>query len=103
MPVVGLGGRSFPGVFCFSGGLEGRKCTLPRTMHVDRSFSQSTISFSPFLATYFPVTDFLFFVIVFGTLLFTHLEQLTPEIYVRVPLGFCLVLVYPRLSVLPGI
>lgn len=59
--------------------------------------------FSPFLATYFLVTDFLFFVIVFGTLLFTHLEQLTPEIYVRVPLGFCPVLVYPRLPVLPGI
>ena len=87
MLIVGLGGRSFPGVFCFSGGLEERKCTLPRTMHVGREFfSLSTISISLFLATYFLVTGLRFLVIVSVTLLFTHLEQVTPA---RVPLSFC--------------
>lgn len=57
------------------------------------AFSQSAISISPFLATYFPVTGLRFFVILSVTLLFTYLEQVTPEIYVRVPLVFCPLLV----------
>lgn len=53
-------------------------------------FSRSQpFSISPFLATYVLVTGLRFFVILSFTLLFTHLEQVTPEIYVRVLLDFC--------------
>lgn len=89
MPVVGLGGRSFPGVFSFSGGLEGRGNAHSLTSCMWAGvFSKSSISFHAFLATYLLVTDLCFFLIVFGTLLLTHLEQVTPDIHVRVPFEF---------------
>lgn len=50
----------------------------------------------------FLVTDLSFFVIVFGNLLVTHLEQVISEVFVRVRLDFFPLLVFPRLPVLPG-
>ena len=71
-------------------------------MRVNRGFSLSQpllfLLFSPLSSR-----ESLFFVIVFGILLSTYLEQGKTEIFVRVLLGFRTLLVSPCFLILPGI